>query len=87
MRVHREIKREAGCLTLRAIFDAGYVLRAFRVGLGGRIGGTIFVFGKNWSERQDLSFDQLTTEFAALFEPRQVSCVLPLCTQNKSMYR
>jgi hypothetical protein len=61
MRVHREIKREAGCLTLRAIFDAGYVLRAFRVGLGGRI-GTIFVFGKNWSERQDLRFRSLTIE-------------------------
>jgi hypothetical protein len=33
MRVHREIKREIGCLTPRAMFDVGYVLRAFRVGL------------------------------------------------------
>jgi hypothetical protein len=24
MRVHREIKREIGCLTLRAVFDVGY---------------------------------------------------------------
>ena len=53
--MYREIKREIGCLTLRAMFDVGYVLRAFRVGLGGRIGGKIFAFGKNWSERQDLN--------------------------------
>ena len=33
MRLHHEIKRETGYLTLRAIFDAGYVLRAFRVEL------------------------------------------------------
>jgi hypothetical protein len=43
MRLHREIKPEIGCLTLRAMFDVGYVLRAFRW-IGGRIGGTIFVF-------------------------------------------
>jgi hypothetical protein len=55
MRVHREIKRETGCLTPRAKFGAGYVLRAFRVGLADGIDGTIFVFGKNWSERQDLN--------------------------------
>jgi hypothetical protein len=49
MRVHHEIKRETGCLTLRAIFDAGYAVRAFRVGLAGR-----YLFsGKQWSERQD----------------------------------
>jgi hypothetical protein len=36
MRVHREIKREIECLTLRAMFDVGCVLRAFRVGLAGR---------------------------------------------------
>jgi hypothetical protein len=51
MRVHREIKREIGCPTLRAMFDVGYVLRAFHVGLAGR-----YLFsGKQWSERQDLN--------------------------------
>jgi hypothetical protein len=83
MRVHREIKRETGCPTLQAMFDVGYVPRAFRVGLAEGLAGRYLLSGKLWSERQDLSFDQLTTEFATLFEPRQVSCVLPLCTQNK----
>jgi hypothetical protein len=66
------------------VFDVGYVPRAFRVGLAEGLAGRYLFSGKYWSERQDLSFDQLTTEFAALFEQRQVPCALPLCTQNKS---
>jgi hypothetical protein len=55
MWVHREIKREIGCLTLRAIFDVGYVLRAFRVGLAEGLAGRNLFSGKNLSERQDLN--------------------------------
>jgi hypothetical protein len=55
MRVHREIKREIGCLMLRAMFDVGYVLRAFRVGLVEGLAGRCLFSGKYWSERQDLN--------------------------------
>jgi hypothetical protein len=46
MRVHREIEREIGCLTLRAMFDVGYVLRAFRVGLAEGLAGQYLFSGK-----------------------------------------
>jgi hypothetical protein len=65
MRLHREITRAIGCLTLRAMLGVGYVLRAFSVGLAeGSAGQYLFVFGKKWSERQDLRFPSLAIEFA-----------------------
>lgn len=53
MRVHREIKRETGDLTLRAISDAGCVLRAFRVELAEGLAGRYLFPGKQWSEWQE----------------------------------
>jgi hypothetical protein len=47
MRVHREIKREIGCLTLRAMFDIGCALRAFRVGLAEGLAGRYLFSGKH----------------------------------------
>jgi hypothetical protein len=46
MRLHREIKREIGRLTLRAMFDVGDVLRAFRVGLAEELTGRYLFAGK-----------------------------------------
>jgi hypothetical protein len=71
MRVHREIKREIGCLTLRAMFDVGYVLRAFRVGLAEGLAGQYLFSGKHWSERQEsASFDKLRRLGKRLADPQ-----------------
>jgi hypothetical protein len=81
--MHREMKRETGCLTPRAVPDVGYVLRAFRVGLAEGLMGRYLFSGKLWSERQDLSLNPFATEFATLFRPTSFAYVLRLCTQNK----
>jgi hypothetical protein len=67
MRLHREIMREVGCLTLGAMSDVGYVLRAFRVGLAGQ-----YLFsGKQWSERQEsASFEKLRWLGKRLADPQ-----------------
>jgi hypothetical protein len=83
MRVHREIKRETGCLTLRAIFDVGYVLRAFRVGLADGLAGRYLFSGKLWSERQDWRSGLITIEIACVFQVVRATCVLTICTPIK----
>jgi hypothetical protein len=60
--MHREVKRETGCLTPRAVLDVGYVLRAFRIGLAEGLKGRYLFSGKLWSERQDLRFRSLAIE-------------------------
>jgi hypothetical protein len=46
MRVHREIKRAIGYLTLQPMFDVGFVLRAFRAGFAEGLAGQYLSSGK-----------------------------------------
>jgi hypothetical protein len=76
MRVHREIKREIGCLTLRAMFDIGCALRAFRVGLAEGLAGRYLFSGKHlWHLKQPATLDQWMTRLS-----KQVSCRSQQCS-------
>jgi hypothetical protein len=83
LRMHREMKREAGCLTPRAVLDVGYVLRAFRVGLAEGLMGRYLFSGKLWSERQDLLLPLWTIEIPTFYSVTCQSCVPILCTRGE----
>jgi hypothetical protein len=76
MRLHREIKREIGCLTLRAMFDVGCALRAFRVGLAEGLAGRYLFSGKHlWHLKKPATLDQWMTGLS-----KQVSCRSQQCS-------